>query len=94
MSLTLPMLEAEARRVAGEIGASLPEGVGFTVLLFNFTETPDDPDNFITYLSSGDRETMKQTLRELLAKWDADGVAMAPTKVAGKKPRRKWKFGR
>jgi len=85
----LPILEEEARRVAGEIDASLPDGVGFTLLLFNFTEKPNDPNAFTTYISSAERETMRETLRELLARWDAGEHPEAPVVV---KPRRKWKF--
>jgi len=86
------MLEAEARKVAGLIDASTPDDVGFTVLLFNFTDDPAEA--FTTYLSSGDRETMREVLRELLAKWDAGDHPEAPVKVTTPKPRRRWKFGR
>lgn len=89
--MPLPMLEEEARRVAGEIGGSLPEGVGFTLLMFNFGETDDA--KFTTYISSADRETMRETLRELLAKWDAGEHPEAPVAVHAPKRRRKWKFG-
>lgn len=91
---TLPLLEAEGRKVAGVIAALTPRDVGFTVLLFNLTEEADNPNNFTTYLSSADRETMVRLMQELLAKWERDGMAMAPVVVDSPGgPRRKWKFG-
>lgn len=91
---TLPLLEAEGRKVAGVVDALTPTDVGFILLLFNYSEEPNDPNNFTTYLSSADRPTMIRLLQELLAKWEAEGTAMAPVKVERSgAPRRKWKFG-
>lgn len=91
MATTLPMLEAEARKVAGIIDGAVPADVGFTLMLFNFTENVEEA--FTTYISSGERETMREVLRELLAKWDAEDVS-APVRVQVTKARRKWEFGR
>ena len=93
MKTSLPMLEEEARRVAGLIDAATPADVGFTLLLFNYGEEGDE-GLFLTYISSADRETMRGGLRDLLAKWDADDFPEAPVKVPVTKARRKWKFGR
>jgi hypothetical protein len=91
---TLPMLEAEGRKVAGVVDALTPHDVGFTLLLFNYSDEPNDPNNFTTYLSSADRPTMVRLMQELLAKWEAEGFAMAPVRVKRPgAPRRKWKFG-
>ena len=88
----LPMLEEEARKVASHIDGMTPPDVGFTLLLFNYGEAGEQ-DNFTTYISSADRETMRETLRELLAKWDAGDHPEAPVVVPRMKARRKWKFG-
>ena len=87
MTTTLPIMEAEARRLAGLIASDLPADIGFTVLLFNFTEKPEEA--FTTYISNAERSTMREALVELLAKWDAEGYAMAPVRVQVPKPRRK-----
>lgn len=63
-------IEATAREIAGLLGDALEasghkKDCGFTLLIFSY-EGPE-----ITYISSAEREGMKQTLRELLAKWDA-----------------------
>ncbi len=41
------------------LAENLPEGVGFTLLLFGFT-----PDQFMTYMSNAKREDMVNVLEE------------------------------
>jgi hypothetical protein len=62
-------LEATAREIGAALGRAIKrpglEGCGFTLLLFSYEGSE------ITYISSAEREGMKKTMRELLAKWDA-----------------------
>lgn len=53
------------------IKPALPPGMGATLLLFpvSATEKPGDT-SLISYISSGRREDMESTMRELLARWE------------------------
>lgn len=57
----LPGIEAKAREIGGIIGAQMPAGVGFCLMLFTFGE-----GGWSTYLSNADRETMVTGIKELL----------------------------
>jgi hypothetical protein len=67
---TMRMMEANAREIGAALGRALermPGGkkeFGFTLLLFSY-EGPE-----ITYISSAERDGMKKTMLELLAKWE------------------------
>ena len=57
--------EKELLTVGADLGhvikAGLPPNIGFALLIFDV-----GPDGFMTYTSSGSRETMIRALRELL----------------------------
>ena len=65
-AIDLRMLEAQARDLGVRIGQSLPEGVGFTLLVFTYGD-----GGWLPYLSSAQRSDMIRTLREALAKLEA-----------------------
>lgn len=60
---TIEELEERARVLARTIQTTLPKGVGFTLLLFNF-----DPHRDTTYISNADRETMIHAMQEFIDK--------------------------
>jgi hypothetical protein len=51
--------------LAARLRADIPEGIGFTLLLFDFGDQGQ-----LHYISSADRLSMKVTLRALLNKWE------------------------
>lgn len=52
------------------IAPALPPGHCATLLVFEAR-----PNGMVSYISSGDRASMREALREILAKWDADEAA-------------------
>ncbi len=53
------------------IKPALPPGMGATLLLFPVTPTPLPGDtSLVSYVSSGRREDMRETMRGLLSRWD------------------------
>ncbi len=53
------------------IKPALPPGMGATLLLFPVTPTPTPGDtSLVSYISSGRREDMRETMRGLLSRWD------------------------
>jgi len=56
---SLLILEAKARSVGKVIGDSLPPGVGFALLMFDFGEGGQ-----MTYVSNAQRDDMVRALRE------------------------------
>jgi hypothetical protein len=59
----LESAENEARRIGRQLKASMPPGWGFVVVLAYFGEANDG--GFKTYLSSVDRESAMNLLREM-----------------------------
>jgi hypothetical protein len=53
------------RKLAERLGADMPKGWGFTLLLFEY-----DPGNSLFYISSAQREHMIRTMAEFIAKHD------------------------
>ncbi len=67
---TLEILAAEsARRIADELKRSLPRGVGFAVLVFDF-----GPGGNLAYVSNAERADMLKAMREFIAKHEGEGV--------------------
>lgn len=69
-------LEDVCRRIGHTIGGVLDEHnaahphsprVGFGLFMFTFGE-PDDPDQWMTWLSNAERDTMLDAMEEFLAK--------------------------
>jgi len=63
MPIELKVLEEEARKLARVIGGTLPEGIGFALLLFDFGEGGN-----LTYLSNAQRDDMLRALQEFMQK--------------------------
>mgnify|MGYP001609691257 CR=1 FL=1 len=63
MRANLEQAENCARDIGRIIKKSMPEGWGFSLVLFSFGE-----DGLMTYLSSGQREDCIKMLEELLTK--------------------------
>ncbi len=60
-------IDANAMKLMGEMLQSLmPEGWGYTLLTFETEKSP----GVLNYISSAQRENMKNSMRELLHKWD------------------------
>lgn len=64
MAIPIEDLEAVRNGLGAALSEALPEGVGFTLILFDFGKGGN-----ITYLSNAQREDMEQTLADLLKKW-------------------------
>ncbi len=53
------------------IKPALPPGMGATLLLFPVSPVPNPGDtSLVSYISSGRREDMRETMRGLLSRWD------------------------
>lgn len=72
MSDNLETAERIARALAKELDAKMPRGWGFTLLLAKFNAAPSEPS--VTYISNCVRKDMRDTMRELLEKWDRDDM--------------------
>lgn len=70
-------MEAHSRAIAEAIAESLPEGIGFALLLFDFGEGGN-----LAWISNANREDMVRALREQLARFEA-GMAGERTPPAG-----------
>jgi len=70
-------IEASARGIAKAIGSVVPNGVGFTLLLFTFDHDANE-DGFLTYVSNAERVDMLAAMKEFIAR--NEGRAVAPTK--------------
>lgn len=94
----LRALEEKARSIAKLVGARVPAGVGFTLLLFDFTPVSlpgvRPPPGWMTYISSARREDVAQGLIECVANMrrqelgtpsdqDVDDVAAALAELGG-----------
>lgn len=64
------------RAIAGRIGAGLPEGWGFTLLIFDF-ERSGDQQGAMFYMSSAQREDAVRVMQEWIRK--TSGGQAAPT---------------
>lgn len=58
-------IEKTLRAVAEKIKAILPKGWGFTLMLFDYTDTPGGS---MFYISSAGREDMINAMKEFIAK--------------------------
>lgn len=69
-------LEAKARDIGRLLKRTMPKGVGFTLLLFDFGH-----DGWMTYLSSADRQDMIKAMREFIFKLEsgAEDFPQQPT---------------
>lgn len=61
------LLEKQCADIGREIGALLPAGVGFSLIVFDFGEGGN-----LAYVSNANRSDMIRSLEELLAKWKAE----------------------
>lgn len=63
------------------IAPRLPPGMGASLLLFR-TRQVDEPESpgLVSYISSGSREDMRETMAGLLAKWEAEDLAREKAK--------------
>jgi hypothetical protein len=58
-----PEVESKLRELSEHIGARLPEGWGFTLLLFSY-----GPDGNLFYMSSAEREDVVKVMKEWIAR--------------------------
>ena len=72
MTRPLRELEATARQIGRRIGGSLPDGVGFCLMIFDLGE-----GGHMTYLSNAERDDMVKGVRELLEAVEA-GLMQPP----------------
>lgn len=68
---TLHILEEHAQRIGRNIADSLPKGVGFCLLVFDF----GPPGGFMTYTSNANRGDMINALRECADNLEASSNA-------------------
>lgn len=59
--------EKALRGIADYIKGMVPAGMGFTLLLFDF-----GPDGNMFYLSSAERETMVEAMKEFISKQEPE----------------------
>lgn len=74
----LAELEAHARKLGRAIGADLPKTVGFVVWLFEWGS-----DGWSTYISNAQRDSMIESLEELLKKLRGKGEIRPPIRGGG-----------
>jgi hypothetical protein len=60
-----PAIEERLRDIGRTIKASMPEGYGFTVLIFSYEGAPNGS---MFYISSAERDTMIAAMREFIQK--------------------------
>jgi hypothetical protein len=56
--------------MGGELKRSLPAGVGFAVLVFDIGEKGN-----LAYVSSAERRSMLEAMREFIAKAEREGIS-------------------
>lgn len=56
-----PEIQSLLRSIAEKLGVQMPQGWGFTLLLFEFT-----PGNSLFYISSAQRPDMVKTMQEFI----------------------------
>lgn len=56
------------------IKPALPDGMGATLLLFPMAPEPVETRSLVSYISTADRKSMRETMRGLLAKWDREAA--------------------
>ena len=64
-------VEAALRRIAGLIKPEIPQGFGFTLMIFSYGKTglPNEgPEGAMFYISTGDRQDMIKAMQEFIAK--------------------------
>lgn len=71
-----PEVKATANRIAALIASTLPPGWGFALLTFPMGEG----DGRMNYISNAERDTMRDAMRELLARWDGVTILQDPPK--------------
>ncbi len=64
------MLEMLSRKAGDAVAQTIPEGFGFGLMLFNFSEKPDPKSDVLTWTSSGNRGDMARAMVDLLQRWD------------------------
>jgi len=60
-------IEALLRRLANTLKGSMPEGWGFTLMLFNYGEGTKASDGMF-YISTAQRDDMIKVMREFIAR--------------------------
>lgn len=60
-------IEEHMRTVARQIKSEMPDGWGFTVLMFNYGENKEQTDGLF-YISSADRDDMIRAMKEFIAR--------------------------
>ncbi len=65
--IMLADLEEECKAIARLIKRMMPPGVGFTLLMFTLGE-----GGWMTYMSSAERSTMLEAMKELIEKAEAE----------------------
>lgn len=78
MAIDLSKLEASCRDIGRRIAGSLPSGVGFTLIVFDFGE---GERNHLTYMSNAQRPDMIETLREMIEKLEAEDLTKGQRKA-------------
>jgi hypothetical protein len=58
-------IEAKLREIGALVKSQTPEGWGFSVLMFDFTQPGEDP-GALFYISSADREDMLKAMKEFI----------------------------
>ena len=58
-------------RLMKMIDPKLPKGIGAAILVYDYYATEDEPGE-LSYICTGERITMREVLRTLLKKWDAE----------------------
>jgi len=61
----LKMMEEKARDIGRTIGKSLPKGLGFALLVFDFES---QGEGFLTWISNAKRDDMLKALQEFMQK--------------------------
>jgi hypothetical protein len=64
-----PRIKKVAQSIGGIIGGTLPEGMGFALLIFDLEGGGDKRMN---YISNAERATMITALKELIANFERD----------------------
>ena len=64
-----PEVRERMNEVASLIGAALPEGYGFALLVFDSNTSK----GFMNYISNAERADMKRALREFLEHMESEG---------------------
>lgn len=60
------------------IGPHLPPGMGATLLLFPQSPTPGATQGIVSYISSANREDMREALQALLDRWKERAAETPP----------------